>query len=139
MRTNTKTLDAAQSHQADTPLGPVEYRFPCTPGQQSLWFLDRLSPGNPAFHIAVRLRMEGALNPLLLERAINGVVERHEILRTTFLSVDGEPVQAVHNTASVPLPCDDLSGLNEWERRFQEEARTIREARIPFDLRVGPL
>lgn len=141
MTANTKTLDTppAQSHRADALLGPVEYHFPCTPAQQSLWFLDRLSPGNPALNIAVRLRIQGALNPVLLERAINSVVERHEVLRTIFLSVDGEPVQAVHNAATVPLPCDDLSSLKEWERRFQEEERTIREARIPFDLRAGPL
>jgi len=129
----------AERSQSDSRLGPVEYHFPCTPAQQSLWFADRLSPGNPAFNVAVRLRIQGPLNRYVLERAINVVAERHETLRTTFLPVEGEPVQAVHKAASIALPCDDLSSFVERERHLQEELRTMREAQTPFDLRAGPL
>ncbi|HKT48569.1 MAG TPA: condensation domain-containing protein [Candidatus Acidoferrales bacterium] len=120
-------------------LGPVVYRFPCTPAQQALWFLDRLEPGNPAWNIAVRFRITGALERSLLERAINGVVERHEILRTTFAAAEGEPWQEVHDGAFVPLPLDDLSVLSPSEQGREEEGRTIAEARTPFELRRGPL
>lgn len=141
MITGTKGLGLAraQSSQSDSKLGPVEYHFPCTPAQQSLWFADRLSPGNPALNVAVRLRIQGPLNPGLLERAIDVVAERHETLRTTFLSVEGEPVQAVHKAARIALPCDDLSSFDERERHLEEERRTVREAQTPFDLRAGPL
>ena len=63
--------------------------------QEGLWFLDRLTPGDARYNMGVALRLEGALDPALLERCLSEVVRRHESLRTAFVSEDGEPVQRV--------------------------------------------
>jgi hypothetical protein len=120
-------------------VGPPQYLFPCSLGQQALWYLDRLEPGNPAWNIAVRFRITGPLNLGLLEGAINAVLERHEVLRTDFTLVDAEPMQVVHESASIPLPVNDLVGLTAESRDAEEERLTIAEGARRFDLKSGPL
>src|SRR5207248_9735168 len=92
-------------------MGVPQSPSPATLAQQALWYLDRLEPGDPAWNIAVRFRLRGPLNIPTFERAINEVVRRHEVLRTTFSFLDHAPVQYVHQTAAIPLPVDDLSRL----------------------------
>ena len=120
-------------------LGEPLYRFPTTLGQQSFWYLDRFEPGNPCWNIAVRFRIVGALNVDVLERSINEVVRRHEILRTSFALIDGSIAQIVHAEGSIPLPVDDLSHSPAIARDEDEERRTIAEAALSFDLKIGPL
>jgi hypothetical protein len=114
------------------------YRFPTSLAQQSFWYLDRLEPGNPCWNIAVRFRITGALDVSTLERSINEIIRRHEILRTSFALVDGALVQIVHAEGMIPLPLDDLSHLDAAARDAEEERRTIAEAALPFDLKTGP-
>ena len=104
--------------------------------QQRLWFLDRMEPGNPFYNCPVALRLKGQLHIEALERALQKIVRRHEILRTTFKVVDGQPVQVVSGRTQ-SLPVIDLSGLGEAE----EEAQAVleEEARRPFSLDQGPL
>jgi Condensation domain len=132
---------ASQLDPAGAPgvLGEPQFRFPTTLAQQALWYLDRLEPGNPAWNIAVRFRVCGALDTGILHRAINEIVRRHDILRTTFSFMDGLPAQVIHLTAHIPLPMDDLSALSPDERGTEEERRTIAEGQQSFDLQSGPL
>jgi hypothetical protein len=120
-------------------LGEDLYCFPTTIAQQTFWFLDQLERGNPAWNIAVRFRIRGHLDIPMLERALNEIVSRHEILRTTFSLIDGQPRQIVHATAAIPLPVDDLSRLSQAERDLQEERLSIQEGERRFDLKNGPL
>jgi hypothetical protein len=60
--------------------------------QQRLWFLERLSPGNPFYNVQTSIRHRGALDLRALERAVAAVVERHRVLGGVFRLVDGEPV-----------------------------------------------
>ncbi len=120
-------------------LGEPEYSFPATVAQKGFWYLDHLERGNPSWNIAVRFRIHGRLDIPTLERAINEIVRRHDVLRTTFDRVDGEPVQIVHGAAEIPLRVDDLSGFEAAERATEEESRTIEEGRCRFDLQTGPL
>src|SRR5579859_3895889 len=120
-------------------LSDPQYRFPTTLAQQSFWYLDRLEPGNPCWNIAVRFRINGALDPAVLESAVNLIAQRHEILRTSFVTSEGTLVQLVHENAAIPLPLDDLTHLSPAARDAEEERRTIAEAAFPFDLKTGPL
>jgi len=120
-------------------LGEDQYCFPTTIAQQTFWFLDQLERGNPAWNIAVRFRIRGRLDAPTLERALNEIVIRHEILRTTFSLIDGQPRQIVHATAAIPLPVDDLSRLSQTERDAEEERLSIQEGERRFDLKNGPL
>ncbi len=120
-------------------LGEPLYRFPTSLAQQSFWYLDRLEPGDPCWNIAVRFRLVGPLDVSLLQRSIDKVVRRHDVLRTSFALIDGALAQIVHSEAVIPLPQDDLSGLPPPARDAEEERRTIAEAALPFDLKTGPL
>src|SRR5258707_1639207 len=119
-------------------IGEPLCRFPTSLPQQSFWYLDRLEPGNPCWNIAVRFRLVGPLDVSLLQRSINEIVRRHDVLRTSFALIDGALAQIIHCEAVIPLPLDDLSDLLPSARDAEEERRTIAEAALPFDLKVGP-
>jgi len=137
-RNNPSTVSTPVLERLGT-LGEEQYCFPTTIAQQTFWLLDQLERGNPAWNIAVRFRIRGRLDIPTLQRALNEIVGRHEILRTTFSLIDGQPRQIVHATAAIPLPLDDLSRLSQTERDAQEERVSIQEGERRFDLKNGPL
>ncbi|MES1243430.1 MAG: amino acid adenylation domain-containing protein [Acidobacteriota bacterium] len=112
---------------------------PVSFSQRQLWFLDQFDPGNPAYNIPQSVHLEGEVRLDLLERSLNEVVRRQEVLRTTFSSEDGQPVQVIAPSLSLMMPVIDLRPLS-GESREAEVRRLIREeSRTPFDLAVGPL
>ena len=113
-------------------------RIPLGYGQQRLWFFDQFEPGNPIYNETGLFRFEGPLRGEVLERVLNEVVRRHEVLRTSFPVVDGEPVQEVRPELEVRLGLVDLSGVEE-ARRAGAVDRVAEEGRRPFDLARGPL
>ena len=101
-----------------TAQGPVPepatehvYVFPVTFAQQRLLFLDQLEPNSTSYSVPWSIRMTGTLNADALERTLNEIVRRHEILRTTFDVIDGQPVQIVSPSLHVPLILEDLSAM----------------------------
>ncbi|RKH72196.1 amino acid adenylation domain-containing protein, partial [Corallococcus aberystwythensis] len=115
--------------------GPLPLSF----AQQRLWLIDQLEPGSALYNVPVAVRLEGALRPDVLERALQEVVHRHDALRTTFVQVEGEPVQRIHADSPLPLGLVDLSDVPEAHRESETRARVEAEMRRPFDLRTGPL
>ncbi|HKX30628.1 MAG TPA: amino acid adenylation domain-containing protein, partial [Blastocatellia bacterium] len=116
-----------------------EGRLPLSFAQRRLWFLDQLVPDNPFYNMAGALKLEGRLNIAALERAINEIVRRHEVLRTRFEVEENEPVQVIDTWAPRKLKVEDLTSLTRKER--EDEARRIArdEAKTGFDLSRGPL
>ncbi|HEU4451637.1 MAG TPA: FkbM family methyltransferase, partial [Longimicrobium sp.] len=113
--------------------------LPLSFSQRRLWFLDQLAPGSAAYNVFGALRLRGALDEDALERALSEVVRRHEVLRTTFAEVDGEPVQVVGAPGPVPLPRLELRALPAEEREAEVRRLARAEAAAPFDLAAGPL
>ncbi|WNG58276.1 amino acid adenylation domain-containing protein [Archangium gephyra] len=107
--------------------------------QQRLWFLEQLQPGNTAYNIPVALRLEGPLDTAALERALEEVVRRHEVLQATIESRGGEPVLHLSGRVSLPLTPVDLSALDEDTRSERVERFTSEESGLPFELSRGPL
>ncbi|PYC16922.1 non-ribosomal peptide synthetase, partial [Pseudomonas mosselii] len=114
--------------------------LPLSSGQQRLWFLDRYSPGEARYSISAAVRLQGAtLNVGLLQQAVDALFERHEILRTTFIEVGGEPRQRVHLKSAQPIAVIDLQTWAPTARIAQLDATLESEANQPFDLAHGPL
>ena len=113
--------------------------FPASFAQRRLWFLDQLEPGSSLYNHQSALRLNGALSVDALKRTLKEIVARHEILRTTFATVDEQPVQIITPILGVPLPVIDLSGLPEVEREAEAQRLVREEAQRPFDLAQGPL
>ena len=117
----------------------VQRGFLCHIAQQGLWFLHRLEGGVNGYHMREALRLKGMLDITSLEGALNGLLKRHESLRTRFDEVDGESLQIVEPHLEISLPVDDLSKLDESARQQAVIATLRRESEEPFDLKTGPL
>ncbi|HVT61265.1 MAG TPA: amino acid adenylation domain-containing protein [Thermoanaerobaculia bacterium] len=112
---------------------------PLSFAQHRLWLLDQMVPGNPAYNMAVAVRMSGRLEPPCLAWAMSEIVRRHAVLRTVFRSRGGEPLAVPLPAAGVPLPLVELDHLPAPEREVAAERLLVEEARRPFDLAAGPL
>jgi amino acid adenylation domain-containing protein len=135
----------AQARRGAAPLVPPLLSnprgglLPLSFPQLRLWFMDRLSPDSHTYNIPAAFALRGPLDVAALAGAVAGVADRHEVLRTRFVEVDGQPWQEILPAGSVALPFVDLSGLPP-ETRQRELARLGREAaERPFDLSRGPL
>ncbi|WP_328491695.1 non-ribosomal peptide synthase/polyketide synthase [Streptomyces sp. NBC_00414] len=166
-------LAAALGDLADDDTPPVDVIPAVDPGtpaplsyaQQRLWFLDRFEPGSTEYTTLSVLRLRGPLDIDALRAALDGLVARHEALRTTFAEAgpgrgygpgygpgpgpgagagqDGQARQVAHPPYPVDLPLDDLTGardrLHSLDAVQALDALVEREASVPFDLGAGPL
>ena len=123
------------------PLVPVEREgeLPLSFAQERLWFLSRLEPESPAYNVPLSLVLRGPLRIRAFEQAWNGLLERHETLRTRFVARDGVPRQVIDPPSSLDLPLVDLSGLAAGEVESETQRLAGDEARRPFDLERGPV
>ncbi|MFL6515417.1 MAG: amino acid adenylation domain-containing protein, partial [Chthoniobacterales bacterium] len=115
--------------------GPVSLSF----AQERLWFLDQLEPGSSAYHIPDAYLVNGPLDVSTLERSLEAVIQRHELLRTTLQSRDGKPVQVVANTANLKIREIDRCGISESEQELEIERQIEENSATVFDLARGPL
>ncbi|WP_414584330.1 amino acid adenylation domain-containing protein [Scytonema sp. PCC 10023] len=113
--------------------------FPTSFAQQRLWFLHQLEPNSRVYNMTYGLRISGKLRVEALQQAFETIVTRHEILRTTFATVDGSPVQVIAKSRSIDIPAINLSEWSEADRAAQVQRLITEEAEHPFDLAHGPL
>jgi hypothetical protein len=118
----------------DTSVPPLSF------AQQRLWFLDQFKPNSPLYNVpepAVRIR--GGLNVAAVQQALDAIVARHEALRTTFTTVNGNPVQVINEHRQVKLEVIDLSTWPEAEREAETHRVLDSEAQHPFNLSRDPM
>jgi amino acid adenylation domain-containing protein len=108
--------------------------LPLSFAQQRLWFLHQLEPNSPLYNLPHSLRITGAVNQQALEAAFLEVISRHEALRTTLVTVDGEPRQRIDRISNFKLPLVDLSHQSSTGREAELKRLSLGEARKPFDL-----
>jgi amino acid adenylation domain-containing protein len=108
--------------------------LPLSYAQQRLWFLQQLEPGSHTYNEINAVRLTGALNATALERCLSTIVERHEVLRTSFEATDGRPSQVIHPPEDFPLRVLDLSGGGEADRAVEVQRHAEELVREPFDL-----
>jgi amino acid adenylation domain-containing protein len=108
---------------------------PLSRGQQSLWFLHALDPEGAAYNVASAVRIRGELDVAALRASIDALIARHPVLRTTFPTSRGEPVQRVHPRGEAAFESVDAQGWS--DHRLAEYLAA--EGHRPFDLEHGPL
>jgi amino acid adenylation domain-containing protein/non-ribosomal peptide synthase protein (TIGR01720 family) len=121
--------------------GPVDryQELPLSFAQQRLWFMDQLEPGNPFYNMPAAVHLKGPLDIANLNRCLEEIVCRHEVLRTIFVTRHGTPTQVITPPEPPTLPVVDLTHWPADERTHQGVAVARREAQRPFDLSRGPL
>ncbi|MBA3712218.1 MAG: amino acid adenylation domain-containing protein [Pyrinomonadaceae bacterium] len=125
----------------DTPIPPAsrDKELPLSFAQERLWFIDQLEPGGSAYNVPDTMRLTGHLNVEALRQALDGIVARHESLRTTFPVVQGRPAQVFAPSLNVALPIIDLGRLAESQREVEALRLVAEDVQRPFDLSRGPL
>ena len=118
---------------------PRDGELPLSYAQQRLWFLQELEPNSPSYNRPTAIRLSGSLNVIALERSFGEIVSRHEILRTTFPVIDGNPVQFIAGPLHPKVAKVNLETLPENQREAEARRLLTEEARRSFDLARGPL
>lgn len=138
-------LSLREEQYASAQITPIPRRqqtglCPVSFVQQRFWFLDQLSPGNTTYNNpAIGLHLTGELNISALQRSLDEIIDRHEILRTTFTTVDGKLFQTIAPARPLSLPLLDMEMLPVAER-IDEALRQITTAfDSVFNLSQGPL
>ncbi|HEX7772005.1 MAG TPA: condensation domain-containing protein, partial [Pyrinomonadaceae bacterium] len=133
--------EGMKDQQTAPPIQPVarEADLPLSFAQQRLWFLDQWEPSSPFYNLPTALRLSGRLELAVLQRTLFEVMRRHEVLRTSFPSVAGQPRQRIVESWQPALPLIDLAGLDQTMAQEATKWLVQREALQPFDLATGPL
>ncbi|MEA5504348.1 amino acid adenylation domain-containing protein [Halotia wernerae UHCC 0503] len=108
--------------------------FPTSFAQQRLWFLHQLEPNSSVYNLPYGLRISGNLKVEALQQAFETIVNRHEILRTTFTTVDGNPMQVIAKSRPIVILVVNLSEWSQVDRAAQVQRLITKEAEYPFDL-----
>ncbi len=132
-------LDTASHQHQSAPTTRIQPREPHQPlplsfSQQQLWFLDQLVPNHPFYNVPEAFRLTGPLNITALEQSLQAIAQRHEILRTTFSTVDGQPIQTIQAIADMQLHVIDGSTNPDAIHLLIQQ-----EAQRPFNLAQGSL
>ena len=132
------TNSTAETKPAIVPQ-PVQEHYPLSDGQRRLWVLDQFNEGKTAYNMANAFRLKGQLDKDALEKAFAALISRHEILRTTFITIAETPRQKVQAAAAFrfTLPVIDLSNTPDPEQELQ--TRVTNDTAVVFDLENGPL
>ncbi len=123
------------------PIRPADRlgsEFPVSFAQQRLWILTQLGDAaSAAYHMAGGLRLRGCLDVAALKAALDRIVLRHEVLRTRFRLVDGQPMQRIEAHGEFAWLVKDLREVDDPASQIADDGRV--EAQMLFDLTEGPL
>lgn len=120
-------------------LEPVK-EIPLSYAQERLWFIDQLDPESSAYNLSFAIRMKGLLDSVVLERCLNEIVARHQILRSSFPSIEGRPKQKVAPAFFLSLKLiNNLQDEPEDSRESKASRIIANEIKRPFNLSDGPL
>ncbi|MEM8677143.1 MAG: amino acid adenylation domain-containing protein [Cyanobacteria bacterium P01_G01_bin.67] len=136
-------IECAQKNSTKNPVDieivSREGDLPLSFAQQRQWFLHQLEPNNPWYNLSTAVKIIGSLDIARLQQCLDFLVERQEILRTAFLTVEGKPKLIINDAAKIDLLVVDLSSLPKADQHQQIRQLQIDDARQPFALDKCPL
>ncbi|HEY1488252.1 MAG TPA: amino acid adenylation domain-containing protein, partial [Micromonosporaceae bacterium] len=130
---------APRVRSVPVPPAPRDQPIPLSFVQERIWFLQQLQPAGTNYNVPRALRLHGEIHLETVSRALADLEIRHEILRTTFPDIDGEPVQRIHEPRGIPVAMVDKDGLSGPERDAWITEQILVAGQEPFDLVEGPL
>ncbi|HLP88084.1 MAG TPA: amino acid adenylation domain-containing protein [Nostocaceae cyanobacterium] len=127
--------------QEITNIIPVarDKNIPVSFAQQRLWFFEQVEPGSAAYNLPRIIRLQGNLNINALVASFQEIIKRHEILRTSFVMVEGQPIQIIADTVNWDLSIVDLQTIPQKQREAELECLIKAEVETGFDLTQAPL
>jgi amino acid adenylation domain-containing protein len=134
-------LSRKNNHQQNSSLRQISRKQPppLSFAQQRLWFIDKLEAENCPYNVPIFWQLTGDLKIPVLEKSIREIVQRHEVLRTTFSVVEGAPIQVIHPTVKLSMEVIDWRELTATEQLKKAQDLAIEEFQQPFDLANPPL
>lgn len=123
----------------DTPLEEDITVFPTSLAQQRIWLLDQLESKSTICNIVSHIRLKVPLNREVFKQSLDAIMQRHDVLRTAITVVEGQLIQTITPSLSLPLPLVDLQHLSAVEREAEILRLATEEARLPFDVSLSPL
>jgi acyl-CoA synthetase (AMP-forming)/AMP-acid ligase II/acyl carrier protein len=120
------------------PLRDRSLPCPLSRNQMRLWFMEQLNSGVPVYNESEAVRLRGALNIDVLEKALNVIIARHEILRTTIQATGDQTSAVVQESWQLRLKQIDLSLLPPAQREAEVDRLLIDEPRLPHHLEIEP-
>jgi amino acid adenylation domain-containing protein len=118
---------------------PVKTPVPLSYSQELLWLLSQVFYDGVAYNAPATFRLEGALDVSALQSALDALVERHEILRTTYEVIGDRPMQVVHDRMPIEVRLVDLTGASVDDQERRVDSILLEESQGPFDLVQGPV
>ncbi len=131
--------DASGSAQTIPHLENSTDVSPLSPGQKRLWFVENFEPGNRAYNLPFDYKIKGELDPSILEKSFQELINRHESLRTVLKSEEGVPFQKVMDSFDFKLVVVNLDKLPESDRNNAVSKHSMENEMHNFDLETGPL
>ncbi|KAM3109729.1 non-ribosomal peptide synthetase family protein [Phormidesmis sp. 146-33] len=113
--------------------------FPTSLAQQQMWLLAQLEPNSPYYNDTVTLHLTGSLNITVLEQSFNEILHRHAVWRTTFVAIEGEPLQIIHPPSPFKLSVVNLQSLPSHDQESEALRLATAQAERAFDLAQAPL
>jgi amino acid adenylation domain-containing protein len=108
--------------------------MPLSFSQQRLWFLDQIEPNSSSYNIPEAVQLTGSLNIPALQKALDAIVAQHEVIRTTYVTINGHPIQVINPPSPVALEIIDLQQVHATEQQVQVQAYLHQASRKPFNL-----
>lgn len=133
----TKSLDVTQQQPVSIKPIPWQEHYELSHGQKRLWVLSQQEGGSVAYNLSYSVLLKGELDRKAFEGAFAELVQRHESLRTTFITISGQPRQKIHPNIDDYIDFIDLT--NEAQAIVAAKNLVREAANKPYNLETGPL